>query len=431
MIDAPQFPVDDVSAQNLNLGKQIDTFLASFDRQVIDLTCDLIAAPSENPPGDERAPAAVVKSFIADHELPDAVEVAKVAHRPNLLLTIQGALPGPRLGICGHLDTKPPGEAITQWRTDPVTPVIDGDRLYGLGSTDMKGAIAAMLCAAVALQAHRDQLRGSVTFALTADEELGSLYGAHYLVESGDLGELDAMILGEPSGIHEDWDALRTLSRGCSCFRIMLSGTQMHSSISDAFSAISAVEAMGRVMGEFRRTFRPRYPEHPLCPTGPTINIGVRAEGGVGYGVIAGHAEFWNDVRVVPGMTRDELVGDIESALEKCRAVLHGADVVLDIDSEIGFSPATEIPADHPAVRAALAAAERVLGRRLPLAYFPGGTDAIAFQAKADIPTIAAFGPGQLPLAHGPNEWVSCTSVRQAMRMYAHTALMFGEMMAG
>jgi len=77
-------------------------------------------------------------------------------------------------------------------------------------------------------------------------------------------------------------------------------------------------------------------------------------------------------------------------------------------------------------VTAALAASRDILGQAPPLAAFPGATDAYAFHVLGGIPTLAAFGPGQLPLAHGPNEWVSVTSVKQAMRMYALTALCFG-----
>ncbi len=408
--------------------ERVDAILQDFSQEVIDLTCQLIAAPSQNPPGDESAPAAVAERFIHAQNLPVARVVAREPHRPNLLLTIEGHLPGPHLGICGHLDTKPAGDAIELWQSDPLTPTVVGERLYGLGSTDMKGAIAAMLCAAVGLHATRDRLQGNVTFILSADEEYGSRFGAHYLVQCGALESIDAMILGEPSGLHKDWDALRTVSRGCSCFSVQLRGMQMHSSISDTFSAVSAVEAMSRVMTEFRRAFKPRYPDHPLCPTGPTINIGVKAQGGVGYGVVAGFAEFENDVRLVPGMTREIFVEDVQSALDACQGVLGGAELTLDIDSEIAWSDATEIDASHPAVEASLMAGERILGARMPLAYFPGGTDAIAFQAAAGIPTIAAFGPGQLPLAHAPNEWVSISSVQQAMRMYALAAHLYGNL---
>jgi len=77
-------------------------------------------------------------------------------------------------------------------------------------------------------------------------------------------------------------------------------------------------------------------------------------------------------------------------------------------------------------VVASLRAAETVLGKAPPLEAFAGATDAFRFHAIGGMPTLAAWGPGQLPLAHGPNEWVSPASVIQAMRMYALIALDFG-----
>ena len=79
-------------------------------------------------------------------------------HRPNLLITIDSGRPGPRLGICGHLDTKPVGDAAAEWMTDPFAATTIGDRMYGLGTTDMKGAVAAMLVAGAAFARSRIRL---------------------------------------------------------------------------------------------------------------------------------------------------------------------------------------------------------------------------------------------------------------------------------
>jgi hypothetical protein len=189
---------------------------------------------------------------------------------------------------------------------------------------------------------------------------------------------------------------------------------------------VNAVEAMARTMIGLRRELRPRVPPHPLCPAGPTINIGVKTLGGVGYGVLPGHAEFWTDIRVTPGMTFDGMRQDIEAALARVAPETPGATVSLDISPEIGWVDATEVAADHPATLAVQAAAERVLGAAPPLAAFHGATDAWALQGIGGIPTIAAFGPGMLPLAHGPNEWVSMTALEQAAEMYVLAALGFG-----
>ena len=82
--------------------------------------------------------------------------------------------------ITGHTDTKPIGPD-PRWITDPLTPTIRGGRLYGLGSADMKGAVAAMLSALWCLQPDADSLRAELVVVLTADEEAGSRFGAHYL----------------------------------------------------------------------------------------------------------------------------------------------------------------------------------------------------------------------------------------------------------
>lgn len=409
----------------------IDRLLAEFaqrDDEVVQLTIDLIAAPSPNPPGNETAPVEVIVQAIRRLGLPEPVVVGAVPDRPNLLLTVDSGKPGPHLGFCGHTDTKPVGDAAPEWRTDPFVGTIDGDRLYGLGSTDMKGALAAMLFAGEWLQRHPECWTGKVTYIFSADEEYGSAFGAYYLARQGLVADCDAIILGEPSGIHADWDAIRTVSRGASCFEVVVSGTQMHSSLSDSLPSVNAVEAMARLLVRFREELVLRFPEHPLCPTGPTINLGVRAIGGVGYGVVPGRAVFYSDIRTIPGMTRDVFRADIESALERCAPVLHGATAEVVWPEGMDWAAASEIDAGHPAVLAARSAASAVLGHAVPIAAFTGGTDAIAFQGVAGIPTLAALGPGLLPLAHAPNEWVSLSSLRAAMRIYARTVVEYSSL---
>ncbi len=404
---------------------EADRFLVERQGEVIALTSALVAAPTPNPPGDETAAAVVIERALAHYGLPAPRVVAEQPHRPNLLVRIDGARPGPHLALCGHLDTKPVGDAADKWRTDPFQPTIEGDRLFGLGSTDMKGACAAMVLAGAAFARVADRAAGSLSLVFTADEEYGSHFGASYLVRSEAI-DVDAILLGEPAGVHEDWDAIRVISRGFSGFRVVVKGTQTHSSISDQLPTVNAVEAMARVLVELRRELTLRYPAHPLCPTGPTINLGVKASGGVGYGVLPGHAEFWSDIRTTPGMTQENLATDVEAALERIRPQVPGAVVTWEFAPHLAWIEPTEVTADDPMVRAVEAAAIDVLGTAPPLAAFPGATDAWPFQAIGGIPTLAAFGPGLLPPAHGPNEWVSILSLQQAPRIFVDAAIRFG-----
>jgi acetylornithine deacetylase/succinyl-diaminopimelate desuccinylase-like protein len=404
---------------------EAERFLGEREGEVIALTSALVAAPTPNLPGDETAAATVIERALAHYGLPPARVLAEEPHRPNLIVRIDGALPGPHLALCGHLDTKPVGDAEAEWRTNPFVPTIEGDRLFGLGATDMKGACAAMVLAGAAFARLADRASGSLSLIFTADEEYGSRFGASYLVRSGAL-QVDAILLGEPAGVHEDWEAIRTISRGFSGFRVIVKGTQTHSSISDQLPTVNAVEAMANVLVTLRRELKFRYPDHPLCPAGPTINLGVKSIGGVGYGVLPGHAEFWCDIRTTPGMTQELLAEDLDVALERIRPSVPGAEVTWEFAPTLAWIAPTEVAADDPIVRAVEKAAADVLGAVPPQAAFPGATDAWPFQGQGGIPTLAAFGPGLLPLAHGPNEWVSILSLQQAPRIFVNAAIRYG-----
>jgi acetylornithine deacetylase len=405
--------------------QEAERFLGERQGEVIALTSALVAAPTPNLPGDETAAVAVIERALDHYGLPKPRVLAEEPHRPNLIVRIDGARPGPHLALCGHLDTKPVGDAADEWRTDPFAPTIEGERLYGLGSTDMKGACAAMVLAGAAFAKVAGRAAGSLSLIFTADEEHGSHYGASYLVRQRAI-DADAILLGEPAGVHADWDAIRVISRGITCFRVIVKGTQTHSSISDQLPTVNAVEAMARVLVELRQELKPRYPEHPLCPTGPTVNLGVKTVGGVGYGVLPGHAEFWSDIRTTPGMRQEVFAEDLEQALERIRPLVPGAEVTWEFSPDLAWLAATEVTADDPMVRAVEQAANDVLGVTPPLAAFPGASDAWPFQGQGDIPTLAAFGPGLLPPAHGPNEWISLLSLQQAPRIFVDTAIRYG-----
>jgi acetylornithine deacetylase len=386
--------------------------------EVLEFAQALIRTPSVNPPGDERAVAALIGDRLAALGIEDRTIHAPRPERPNLIARITGDRPGRRLILSGHLDTKPSGDRAA-WESDPwAGDVVDG-RLRGLGSGDMKAGLAGMVYAAAALR-HQPHLAGELQLVLTADEEAGSVHGSRWLAENGLLAA-DAAVLGEPSGIVEEWEALHLVSRGAGLFRVRVHGTQMHSSVSDRFAPVNATVKMAELVVRAHRELkgRIRAPDHPLGGLGPTVNVGVMATAGVYYGVYPGSAEFACDIRTLPGMTRDALVEDLQAFL---------ADAMADdpqLDAELVFEvwvDATEIRPDEPIVRALLDAAPVALDRTPRLDAFPGATDAPHFQVAAGIPTVAAFGPGLLPRAHSPNEWLDADGPLRAARVYALAA---------
>ncbi len=378
---------------------------------------ELIATPSPNPPGDERAAAAVTQSALSELGIKDVEIVGLSAERPNLIASVPGTTGAPRLVLSGHLDTKPSG-AFSEWQHDPYSPVIDDGELYGLGSGDMKGAVAAMVYAAGALRSVG--ARGTLVLVLTADEEAGSVLGSRWLAETGKL-RADAAIIGEPCGIAREWESIDVLSRGIAMFRVVVRGTPAHSSISDQLQTVNATVAMARLIDRMDRELKAhlRYRPHPLVPNGPTVNIGVMANAGIAYGVNPGLAEFACDVRTLPYMSRDNFQHDLEAFL----AIAMKDDPRLE--AELKFEkwlPATELPSDNPVVVVLQDAARVVLHEVPPIGAFPGSTDATYFQLTSGIPTIAAFGPGYLSRAHQPNESLPVASLLRAAKIYAVAA---------
>ena len=124
--------------------KKVAKFIQSKQEEIFDFTCELIRAPSINPPGDEREVSNVLEQRLIKLGIDDVKKVGLDPTRPNVITEVIGKQSGRRIMFSGHIDTKPPGD-LSQWKTDPLDAVVLGDQLIGLGSGDMKAAIAGMV----------------------------------------------------------------------------------------------------------------------------------------------------------------------------------------------------------------------------------------------------------------------------------------------
>ena len=400
---------------------EVLTYIDRHRAELIEFARELVAAPSVNPPGDESQVAGIISGQFRRLGLAPARIVSKAEHRPNLIGTVAGNRSGPVLMYCGHMDTKPVGDR-GRWQTDPFDPVIRGECLYGLGSADMKGGLAAMIYAAAALDSLAQSDRGSLLLVLTADEEAGGASGAEYVAREAGL-HADIGLIGEPVGISREWEYLGLISRGETCFRVKVHGTQMHSSIADLVPSVNANVKMAEVLTRLARELRFTYQSHPLCPQGVTMGPGVMVSGGVSYGVLPGYAEFATEVRLLPGMTVEGVKRDVQQFLSEVCA----DDPDLDVEVEFEHGPLRYIAPvvvseEHPFVRRLQAAAEQILGQCPPQGAFPAWTDARFFDAISGIRTIPAFGPGLLVVTHAPNEHVRVESIVEACKIYALAA---------
>jgi acetylornithine deacetylase/succinyl-diaminopimelate desuccinylase family protein len=401
---------------------RILSYLDAHRDELIEFVRRLIAANSENRPGDETAVAKVIVTRARELGFPAPQVFGKNDKRINLIYRLDGSGPnGYHTVLNAHMDTKPAGDP-SEWRYPPFQGTIADGNLHGLGSVDMKGALGAMVYAFAAIRQLGVKTPGSLGCWFIADEEAGSVNGAKYLMEER-LVTADYVIIGEPSGVVRDWEAICVVSRGISCFKIIVKGDQTHSSITDRIQAVNASEKMGYVLSQFRKRLKLTYRPHPYCPQGPTVNPGVMVNGGTTYGVNPGEAAFHCDIRTIPGMTRAQLEADLRAFMDE----MMREDPELRLELEFAPAPldwieATEIAADAPPVQALQKASERVLGEAPPLSAFPGGTDAPFFQIMGGIPTVPSFGPGLITVAHSSREYVPVEGIIQAAKIYALAA---------
>ena len=273
---------------------------------------DLVAINSQIPPyGDEREIASFLRGVAVGLGLPEPEILAKDPARPNLVIRIPGEGGGPTLALNGHIDTKPVGDAADQWNTEPLVATRVGERMYGLGVSDMKGAVACMIHAAAAIRDAGVRLKGDLVLIFVADEEAGAFYGSRFVAPLV-KDDIDACLIGEPSGWTRDWEGLHVISRGICCFEVHVRGTQMHSSLSDRMPSVNSNLEMARIMLGMRDQLAMAPLQHSVGQLHPTLNVGVLARGGVFYGVVPGESMFACDLRTLPGMSEDDVVAMLD-----------------------------------------------------------------------------------------------------------------------
>lgn len=312
------------------------------------------------------------------------------AGKVNLLAQFGSGPPG--IALCGHTDTVPYDEE--RWSLDPFTAGCRDGRLYGLGSSDMKGFLA--ICAAVLASMDSSTLRRSVVVIGSADEE-SSMAGARALAEAGEPIAPYAVI-GEPTGL-----APVRLHKGILMESVKLVGRAGHSS-NPALGA-NAIDAMHDVIGAlraWRRELRQRHSDERFDVPSPTLNFGA-LHGGDNPNRICGECELYVDLRVTPGMTtaaaREELRDTVRHALTGSAVTAEFAALFAGVDP-------LATAADSRVVRACEAHSGCAAGG------VNFATEAPFFTALGAETVV--FGPGSIDLAHQPDEYLDLRFVAPA-----------------
>lgn len=370
---------------------------------VVDLTLRLVRAASPNPPGDERAAAAVVVDYLAGSA---GVETALIGPRPERVSVVARAGAGPRaLILAGHLDTHP---LVGEWTRDPLGERV-GDRLYGRGTTDIKGGVAAMAVAFRLAVERGLPAAAQLVLLANADEETGGVEGVAAIAEDPAL-PLAPVVVAEPSGVFAPWEGLYLAARGTSRFTLRAAGTRTHSSLAGRGGVDSAIERLEDALTRLRAELPVLGERHPVHGPAGRLTV-VRIEGGEGYGVVPGTAAAEVELRLVPGSTQERVEREVAAI-----AAAAGVECAFAAGGLRWMAP-SDLDPGHPLARAAAAAWHDVLGTEPELACFPGGTDSRLFQASGR-PALGGVGPGALVRAHHPDEFVEIAELETAVALY-------------
>jgi len=384
------------------------------DLGVIDLLRDLIRAPSYiGLPRQEEQAVAVLAKYFEKHQIEFTTTEVRPG-RPNLSAIVRGPKSGGHLIFCGHTDTVAPNAITTM---DPFAAEARDGRIYGRGAVDMKGAIAAMAAALVALKNLQLLEKGSVTLAAVIDEEMESL-GAEALIHSGITA--GGAIVGEPTS-----NQIAIGHKGLEWLEIEFLGKATHGGTPE--KGLNAISAAARFVRIVEEEFVPKFQtrRHPVLGV-PTINLGT-IHGGDQPSTVAARCTIQLDRRWVPAENIEQVFSELEESLARVRKTMPGLSTEL---RRVPGGMATmvhgplEIAADHHLVRAAQKARVEIFGEAGNLTAFPAWTDAALLSREAKIPCLVC-GPGDLSLAHSAEESIAIAEVEQAVSLYTRAAIHF------
>ncbi len=390
-------------------------WLSQREEEMASLTSELVAIPTENPPGKNyHVCAGLLEKQLREFGLNwERISVPKKTNNdgdaPSILLASFGE-GGRALYFSGHYDVVP-AQSPEQFHK-----VRKEQFLFGRGSCDMKSGIVAMLFAVLALRETGVRLGGKISLILVPDEETGGDWGSGWLARQGRLGKNGiGMLTAEPtSGIV--WNA----NRGAISLRVNVLGKSAHVGLQH--QGENAFERMMPVVARLQELKREVERRTTACNIGAKqgrnsiLLIGGQSAGGANFNVVPEKCWFTVDRRINPEEDFDAEKSRLIGVLEECKR--DGIPLDWEILQEGRSASSSDT---SPLAKALAGSVQSVTGEAAKFEMCPGLLET-RFYASQNIPAYA-YGPGLLSVAHGPNEYVDLRKVRDCAAIYAQTAL--------
>jgi acetylornithine deacetylase len=335
---------------------------------------------------------------------------------PNVVGVLKGVGGGRSIILNGHIDVVPAGD-LEQWELSPYSATIKDGKMFGRGTTDMKGGNVALLLAIQALQALNIKLKGDVIFQSVIEEESGGV-GTLAAILRG--YKADAALIPEPTNMK-----IFPKQQGSMWFRLSIKGRSAHGGT--RYEGVSAIEKSMLVIDhvkklEMKRNKQITDPLYEKIPIPIPINIG-KIEGGDWPSSVADLVKIEGRMGVSPGEQMKEAKHEMENWLVKLK----------DVDSWFSEHPVKvewfgarwvpgSIEVEHPLVKALSENYHSVLREVPTIEASPWGTDGGLLTELGETPSIV-FGPGVTEMAHFPNEYIELNRVFAAAEIIALTLM--------
>ena len=399
------------------LQREAKRFVKAHRDELVELTCQLIRARTENPPGKESLAARVVQTYLKALDIPYTFHekepertniVARVGHpqtkvqrfNPPKAEKVQAA--GASLLVACHLDVVPAGDG---WETDPFEPLVKDGRVYGRGATDNKGQMAACMVLARFLKEHEPQLQGEFILIGAADEERGSRLGLEYLLEECGLTADYAVIPDVSYGMKK----IDVAEKGALFLEVTSYGRQAHGSRPE--EGINAIWNMMDFLQELKTLSFTRT-HHPLF-TPPTLNLGT-IQGGAARNIVPGKCQVGIDIRHLPGESKEEILERVSGIIKRVEEKNSQAHFELKIDS---YLEPSSVDANNPLIGLLKRHTEAVMGLSPELTGLSGAT--VTKQLLQKGITAVGFGPGSEKEAHVANESIDIQQLADFVEIMA------------
>lgn len=438
--------------------EQILNEIESNSEEYIEFLRELIQSESYNPPGNEKNVALKIKKYLQNDGI--KCEIFPFGeNRANLITTLNDNFEGKNLLYNGHMDVVPPGNE-EEWKYPPLSATIKRKKyIYGRGTTDMKGGLAAMIIALKILKKLKLKLSGNLIVNAVADEETGGEYGTKWCINNV-LQSIkpDFAIISEPTRLKPLPHVISIGERGRLVVKIITNGISTHSSW--PFMGKNAIYMMSEIihnldkiddyipkikpplsLEELKKLMSTAFPSleilEKIINEQPILSSVLKAltrftksltiiKGGIKDNVVPDKCEAIIDFRLLPGQEIDPILNSLKKLIEedlgytlKNEPIGSPEEVFVYLENIQYSKPSYWKDWEKSSIlKSFYGIVEKAYNEKPFYLLYPASADASHLRNEGYCPETIMFGPGSGTSAHSTDEYIEIKDFINAVKVF-------------